>query len=933
MSDKTVRENQDATVREEQNAAATRREEQASAGSGGVGVGSIFQGYRVVRQLLTKGSEADIFVIEKDAAQYILKLYRYGIKPKKDILLAIKALSESHPHEFVRLFDADFDPASECWYEIQEYVANGSLQILMADRSLLTGAQQATFFNDVAREVADALHALHQNNLLHLDLKPSNILLRSVHPLDLVLIDFGIATALDSDMSKKHTKVRGTPMYQSPESYSGVMGRPADWWGLGMILLEIAAGVHPFRGLSERVISYAIATEPVEIPENLNAGQKELLRGLLTRAPEKRWNYEQVSRWLSGERGIPQHFENFPEVNEQPSSNGTNRNPIKFMGKQYQSLADLAATFLKDEQSWKKGREFLLRGYVKQWLESNKEFDTIVDMDDAMSGTEEPDEKLFRFTQRFGENVPFAFGGHLLTLENLLIFAGKVLKRQPVTAMEQKITDSIENGSLLSCLGFYKQQGQVSKPVQDLGLVLKSLKGKTQEHIVGFLDVCLHPENYYCPFLNGNTAIENIVKNVSSLPNLPITNEEQRKRERDLEQKLTGIYNGATAAMNAANSEESFKSAAETFKTIPGFKNADTLAGQCLDKAEVCRKDAIYASAKSQMTGNAVTGYESAIKTFSTISGWKDADEQIYACQRKIEEIKIERERKAEEKRIADEKAAKKRKRIAAIVTPLVMACAAFWILWTTVIIPKQKYDRAVVLIGSGDYEAAYILLNGLNYKDSVNKLNSIKPQYQKILLSKAQVGSYVFFGSYEQDNNTSNGKEDIEWLVLSKDGNKALIISKYALDCKQYNSSFSNVTWETSTLRKWLNGTFLDAAFSTKEQSRIVSSTVTADQNPSYNTSPGNNTTDKVFLLSITEVNRYFSSDSARQCRGTAYCYARGAYKADNGNCRWWLRSPGNYSYIAASVCAVGSVYGGGHDVLGGISAVRPALWINLGS
>ncbi|MBR5347590.1 MAG: serine/threonine protein kinase, partial [Deltaproteobacteria bacterium] len=942
MSDKTVRENQDATVREEQNAAATRREEQASAGSGGVGVGSIFQGYRVVRQLLTKGSEADIFVIEKDAAQYILKLYRYGIKPKKDILLAIKALSESHPHEFVRLFDADFDPASERWYEIQEYVANGSLQILMADRSLLTGAQQATFFNDVAREVADALHALHQNNLLHLDLKPSNILLRSVHPLDLVLIDFGIATALDSDMSKKHTKVRGTPMYQSPESYSGVMGRPADWWGLGMILLEIAAGVHPFRGLSERVISYAIATEPVEIPENLNAGQKELLRGLLTRAPEKRWNYEQVSRWLSGERGIPQHFENFPEVNEQPSSNGTNRNPIKFMGKQYQSLADLAATFLKDEQSWKKGREFLLRGYVKQWLESNKEFDTIVDMDDAMSGTEEPDEKLFRFTQRFGENVPFAFGGHLLTLENLLIFAGKVLKRQPVTAMEQKITDSIENGALLSCLNFYEQQGRTSGIVQDLKLVLKSLKGKTQEHIVGFLDVCLHPENYYCPFLNGNTAIENIVKNVSSLPNLPITNEEQRKRERDLEQKLTGIYNGATAAMNAANSEESFKSVAETFKTIPGFRDADALAGQCLDKAEVCRKDAIYASAKSHMTGNAVTGYESAIKTFSTISGWKDADEQIYACQRKIEEIKIERERKAEEKRIADEKAAKKRKRIAAIVIPIVVACIAFLIVLNTVIIPNYKYNAAVELYNAGKYDEAirtftalngykdsseqvtkceaaikdgkyntavalikkgdiinaYEILIALNgYKDSTEKAKEIFGKYKIEKIKTVSVGDIVYFGSYEQDNNTSNGKEDIEWLVLSKNGNKALIISKYALDCKQYNSSFSDVTWETSTLRKWLNGTFLDAAFSTKEQSRIVSSTVTADQNPSYNTSPGNNTTDKVFLLSITEVNRYFSSDSARQCRGTAYCYARGAYKADNGNCWWWLRSPGHYS------------------------------------
>ncbi|MBR5997785.1 MAG: serine/threonine protein kinase, partial [Deltaproteobacteria bacterium] len=494
MSDETVREDWNATVREGQNAAATLREGQAAAGAGGIGAGATFQGYRVVRQLPSKGSEADIFVVEKDAAQYILKQYRYGINPKRDILLAIKALSESHPHEFVRLFDADFDAASGRWYEIQEYVPNGSLQSLMADRSLLTGAQQATFFTDVVRELADDLNALHQNNLLHLDLKPSNILLRSIHPLNLVLIDFGIATSLASDMSKKFTQVRGTPMYQSPESYSGGMGRPADWWGLGMILLEIAAGAHPFKGLSNNIIAYAISTEPVPVPEDLDAGRKELLQGLLTRDPEKRWSYEQVVRWLSGERSIPQHFETAPAMQAQPAGNASLK-PLKFMDRQYQSLAELAAAFLKDEPSWEKGKGFLIRGYVRQWLEKNEEFDAIMDIDAVLSGAEDPDEKVFCFVQRFGGDMPFAFGGHLITLENLLLFAGKVLKRQPVTAMEQKIVDSIANGILLSCLDFYKQQGRVSGTVRDLEPVLKTLEGKTWEQIVKILDIFIHPEN------------------------------------------------------------------------------------------------------------------------------------------------------------------------------------------------------------------------------------------------------------------------------------------------------------------------------------------------------------------------------------------------------------------------------------------------------
>ncbi len=414
--------------------------------------------------------------------------------------------------------------------------------------------------------------------------------------------------------------------------------------------------------------------------------------------------------------------------------------------------------------------------------------------------------------------------------------------------------------------------------------------------------------------------------------------------ERNENARLTGIYNGAVKAMNSAKTEAAYKVAAAEFKSIPGFKDAGSLYEQCLERAEVCRKDAVYASAKSQMAGNAVSGYEAALKTFSTIPGWKDADEQIYACQRKIEEIKeeikakeeadrLERERQAEEKRIAAEKAAKKRKRTIAIVAPIVVACIAFLIVLTKVIIPSSKYNSAISLIEEGKYVEAYEALIDLNYKDSAAKAKEIHGQYKAEKLKTAKVGDYVVFGIYEQDNNTSNGKEDIEWLVLAREGDRVLVISKYALDYQQYNTSYRDVTWETCSLRKWLNGTFISNAFSSDEQNMIQSTTVTADKNPSYSTSPGSNTTDKVFLLSITEVNQYFSSDSARQCQGTAYCYAQGAYKGSNGNCWWWLRSPGSDTRSAASVGNDGSVYEDGFFVYDDHLAVRPALWIDLGS
>jgi hypothetical protein len=456
--------------------------------------------------------------------------------------------------------------------------------------------------------------------------------------------------------------------------------------------------------------------------------------------------------------------------------------------------------------------------------------------------------------------------------------------------------------------------------------------------------------------------------------------------ERNENARLTGIYNRAVSAMNEANSENEYKGAAEIFKTVPGFKDADSLVEKCLDNAEICRKDALYNSARSQMNQNTISSYESAIRMLESIPGWKDADEQIYACKKKIEELKakqeaerleaerkaeaerLERERKEEEHRIAVEKAKKKAKKVFAIGTPIVCACIAFVLVLITVIIPKQKYNQAMELISSGDYDsayalleeigdketiasnkygraikyidsgdykAAYMLLDGLSYRDSAEKLKSAK----QAQIKNAKVGDIVYFGTYEQDNDTSNGKENIEWLVLAKEKNRVLVISDKALDRQPYNSSYTEeVTWENCSLRKWLNGTFLKQAFSTEEQAQIQNTTVSADNNPQYSTNPGNATTDKVFLLSINEVEKYFNSDEARKCAPTAYAKAQGASTSDTfktpsgaATCWWWLRSPGDDQSSAAYVYFGGNVFELGNYVFSGLNAVRPAMWITI--
>ena len=193
--------------------------------------------------------------------------------------------------------------------------------------------------------------------------------------------------------------------------------------------------------------------------------------------------------------------------------------------------------------------------------------------------------------------------------------------------------------------------------------------------------------------------------------------------------------------------------------------------------------------------------------------------------------------------------------------------------------------------------------------------------------------GDVVEFGRYEQ----GNGVKPIEWLVLDRTDKGTLLISKYALDVKPYNKKYTDITWETCTLRKWLNNDFLNAAFSAEERAIISKTRVTADENPEYDTSPGNDTNDKIFLLSITEVNKYFSNSETRKCAPTDYAVANGAYASSKittggrGTDWWWLRTPGSRSSNAAYVSYYGTVLYDGGAVTLSRGVVRPALWVDV--
>ena len=387
-------------------------------------------------------------------------------------------------------------------------------------------------------------------------------------------------------------------------------------------------------------------------------------------------------------------------------------------------------------------------------------------------------------------------------------------------------------------------------------------------------------------------------------------------------------------------------------------------------------------------TGTERSALESAAHALVKLDGYKESQSLISFCNERIDEMNAEaaaeaeailQAQAAEEARLAAIKAeedrfraieakkrAAKRKKIAAICAAVAGVAIAAFLVATKVVVPNTQYKNAVALMENGQYEQAIAAFEALDgYKDSGNLIFEAKYREAILLLERGEgieayeaflnldgykdsaekikaiyeqefksvdVGNYIFFGTYEQNNDTNDGREAIEWLVLETNGSRALVISKYALDYKRYNERNTDITWETCSLRKWLNEDFLDSAFSDSEKAIIPAVTVSADRNPEYGTSVGNATEDQVFLLSITEANKYFGSDSARQCKPTDYAVANGAGdNSSSDNSYWWLRSPGKNRVCAAYVFIGGGISEMGSGITNHTFVVRPAMWIDL--
>ena len=361
--------------------------------------------WRRVEALPARGAEADLYVVEDRNAgigtrtRRVAKVYRHDIPLKQDVLDRVRQADSAH---VVRL--EAFGRDSGRWWELMEYVEHGSLRQLMEREG---PKLPEDLILDVLRQVNHALAALHRLPLEHRDLKPGNVLVRSREPLELILCDFGISSVMDS--SVHFTQMARTARYGPPESVSKrVMIERTRWdyWSLGMILVEMLRGEHPYDGCEEAVISNQLLTQDVEeLTEKISDPDwRKLCRGLLRRTPTRRWDGEAVSKWLANP--------NDPSLSvAAEAARRTTEDPpgatIAFDGARYRTPEELGLALAKD---WDKAKSFWKRRFrdVRTWVTDELGLNQLGDLLAKIDSNDDLnlDTQVFSFIYLLAPNSP-----------------------------------------------------------------------------------------------------------------------------------------------------------------------------------------------------------------------------------------------------------------------------------------------------------------------------------------------------------------------------------------------------------------------------------------------------------------------------------------------------------------------------------------------
>lgn len=323
---------------------------------GKISVGAIFaKKYEIVGQLGVSTGEADLYICQCGTNKYVLKLYRRKNAIKSEVVSVLKSIQ--CPYVAPILETGEFNGLL---FDILPYYKNGSLQGKIFSLDQLKSM--------VIPCVNQALHVLHQNGIIHKDLKPSNIML-SDDQKSVAIIDFGISSVVEQGNTVLVTKTGMTPEYSAPETFRNLFLEESDYYSFGITLYELFCGQTPYKNMDAEEIAQFTAVQRIPFPKEMPKELQDLISAMTyfditnrheKKNPNRRWTYTEVLNWCAGKEQV------VPGEGTGQAITGTIP-AYTFMGQSYQDIHSLVVALASN---WKEGKKQLYRGLMSAFFKS-----------------------------------------------------------------------------------------------------------------------------------------------------------------------------------------------------------------------------------------------------------------------------------------------------------------------------------------------------------------------------------------------------------------------------------------------------------------------------------------------------------------------------------------------------------------------------------
>ena len=318
--------------------------------------GTVLAGkYEIVEPLSASTGEADLYVCKYNGAEYIAKVYRRQRAVKPEVITVLKSIDSPY---VAKLFDTGI--YNDRPFEVLPYYKNGSL------------LGKKFSFDELKKTIIpcinEALRVLHQNDIIHKDLKPSNIMLLDDNK-SVAIIDFGISSVVEEGNTVLVTKTGMTPEYSAPETFRNLFLEESDYYSFGITLYELYCGYTPYKNMNAEEIAQFTAVQRIPFPKDMPQELQDLISAVTyfditnrnkKNNPNRRWTYTEVDNWCKGKKQvIPGEGTGFGAEKAIP--------PYTFLGQAYKDIPSLITALASN---WNDGKKQLYRGLLSSFFKN-----------------------------------------------------------------------------------------------------------------------------------------------------------------------------------------------------------------------------------------------------------------------------------------------------------------------------------------------------------------------------------------------------------------------------------------------------------------------------------------------------------------------------------------------------------------------------------